>query len=96
MYISASIIPGISAPMNSLPTEASDVPSRSAIKTSMMLGGIRMPSVPTEQAVPTAKLLFYLACSIGPIESMPSRATEAPTIPVEAASRMPTSTTVTA
>ena len=96
MYITASIMPGISAPMNSLPTEASEVPKRSAISTSMMLGGIRMPKVPTEQAVPTARLLLYLACSIGPTESMPSNATEAPTMPVEAASSMPTSTTVTA
>jgi len=44
--------------MNNLPTEASEVPRRSAISTSMMLGGIRMPSVPTEQAVPTARLLL--------------------------------------
>ena len=53
-----SMMPGISAPMNSLPTDASDVPRRSAISTSMMLGGTRIPRVPTEQAVPTARDLL--------------------------------------
>ncbi len=38
------------AAVNSVPTE---IVSRSPMITSMMLGGIRMPSVPAEAMVPT-------------------------------------------
>ena len=38
--------------MNSVPTETD---RRSAIKTSMIEGGMRMPSVPDAQIVPVAK-----------------------------------------
>ena len=54
MYSPPSSTPGNSAPRNKSPTL---IAIRSAITTSMMLGGIRMPSVPTAQTVPEANRL---------------------------------------
>jgi hypothetical protein len=47
--------PGISAPMNRSPT---DTDTWSAISTSMMDGGIRMPSVPEAATTPEAMALL--------------------------------------
>ena len=52
-YIAPSIRPGKKAPKNRSPTLASGRARRSAISTSMIDGGIRMPSVPVAQLVPT-------------------------------------------
>jgi hypothetical protein len=51
MYIKPSSTPGTSAPMNRSPT---DVDTWSAISTSMIDGGIRMPSVPEAATTPDA------------------------------------------
>ena len=51
MYKPPNRSPGNTAPKNKSPT---DIAMRSAISTSMMLGGIRMPSVPTAHTVPAA------------------------------------------
>ncbi len=51
MYIRPIITPGITAPMNRSPTDSD---SWSAMMTSMMLGGIRMPSVPAPATTPEA------------------------------------------
>ncbi|MNC87258.1 hypothetical protein D3C83_29690 [compost metagenome] len=48
-YRAASVRPGMMAAENRLPTETE---SRSAITISMMLGGMRMPSVPAAAMVP--------------------------------------------
>ena len=58
------------------------------IKTSMMLGGMRMPSVPPETITPAVRDLLYFASSIGPTNSRPIETTDAPTMPVVAAKRM--------
>ena len=63
---------------------------------SMIEGGIRMPSVPEAATTPAARRLSYPASSMIGREMVASSTTEAPTMPVEAASRMPISTTAMA
>ena len=72
------------------------MPSLSAISTSMMLGGIRMPSVPTAHTVPTPSVLAYWFFSMTGRPSRASSTTEAPMMPVDAASSTPIRVTVTA
>ena len=55
MYSRPSNTPGISAPMNRSPT---DIDTWSAISTSMMDGGIRMPNVPEAATTPDAMALL--------------------------------------
>ena len=59
----------------------------------MMLGGIRMPSVPAEHTVPVATDRAYPCWSITGRPMSPSNTTDAPIIPVLAASRIPIKTT---
>ena len=54
-YMPESSSPGITAAANSAPA---DMASISAITTSMMAGGIRMPSVPADATVPRASSLL--------------------------------------
>ena len=86
MYSAPSSNPGISAPMKRSPA---DRLSRSAISTSMIDGGIRMPSVPTAPTVPAARPRSYFSLSIGGSASTASSVTEAATTPVDAASSTP-------
>ncbi len=57
-----------------------------------MEGGIICPKVPAEQMVPVASSGLYLYLSITGNEITPIATTEAPTTPVEAASKAPTNT----
>ncbi len=82
--------------MNRSPTDASGTARRSAIRTSIMEGGIRIPRVPVAHAVPTAKPLSYLFSIITGRDNMPRSTTDAPMIPVVAANRTPITMTVTA
>ena len=81
------------APVNKVPTGR---PIKSPMITSMMLGGIKIPSVPAEAIVPTAKDLLY------PLESITGKAmsvsimTDAPTMPVVAAMIVPSKVTAIA
>jgi hypothetical protein len=54
MYSRPRPTPGISAPMNRSPTETD---TWSAISTSMIDGGMRMPSVPEAATTPEATAL---------------------------------------
>ena len=51
-YINARVNPGISAPINKLPTETCII---SAIIINIILGGIRIPKVPEAAITPVAK-----------------------------------------
>ena len=93
MYRMPRIIPGNRAPINRSPT---DKLSWSAIITSMILGGIRIPRVPEAQTVPTAKGLAYPCLSMAGRDKSPRSTTDAPIIPVAAASRMPMRVTLMA
>ena len=64
--------------------------------TSIMLGGIRIPSVPAPQTVPVASALEYPCLSMAGMDSNPSSTTDAPMMPVEAANTMPITVTATA
>ena len=85
--------PGIVAAANSAPT---DVFSISPMTTSMIDGGIRMPSVPAEAMVPIASACRSPAASIGGSAISESSTTEAPTTPIGAARMVPMTMTATA
>ena len=84
------ITPGKTAAMKRSPTESA---IWSAMITSMIDGGIRIPSVP--EAATTfpspASAWNSPACIIDGSDSTPSRTTDAPMIPVEAARMIPIS-----
>ena len=86
-------MPGNNAPKNKSPTL---IAIRSAITTNIMLGGIRMPRVPTAQTVPDARRLSYPFSSMTGSPSKPKSTTDAPIIPVDAASKTPIIVTVIA
>jgi len=57
--------------------------------TSIMLGGIRIPSVPEAATVPVARLLEYPWLSMAGRDKKPNSTTEAPMMPVDAARMIP-------
>ena len=61
--------------------------------TSMMDGGMRIPSVPADAMVPTASSLLYPRSSMVGSAMSVSITTEAPTMPVVAAMIVPISVT---
>ena len=64
--------------------------------TSMILGGIKIPNVPDPQTTPTASGLLYPCFNMVGTDNSPSNTTDAPIIPVAAASMIPIRATVTA
>ena len=72
--------------MNTLPTETE---SRSAMMMSMMLGGIRMPSVPEAAMTPQDIAGLYFCLSMVGSASAVIIVTDAPMIPVMAARMVP-------
>ena len=64
--------------------------------TSMMLGGIRMPSVPDAAIVPVASSMLYLRCSMTGSAIRLIITTEAPMMPVVAARMVPITVTASA
>ena len=78
--------PGKTAPRKRSPTLMDIL---SAMSTSIMLGGISMPSVPTAQTVPVARRVSYPFSNIGGRPKRARRTTEAPIIPVVAANNKP-------
>jgi hypothetical protein len=63
-------------------------PARGPYKISIILGGIRMPRVPPAKIPPVASGMSYLYFNIVGRLSNPAMVTEAPTIPVPAASKV--------
>ena len=76
--------------MNRLPTETC---IRSAMMINMMLGGIRMPSVPEAAITPVARAWLYLWRSIVGSASAVIMVTDAPMMPVMAARIVPMTVT---
>ena len=76
--------------MNKSPTERF---SWSAMMTSIMLGGMRIPRVPEAATVPRASDLSYPCRSMMGRERTPRSTTDAPMMPVEAARMMPITAT---
>ena len=79
-------MPGTIDAANNAPTETDN---KSPMITSIMEGGIKMPSVPAEAIVPVASSLAYPRSIIDGSAIIVSMTTEAPTIPVVAAMIVP-------
>ena len=81
------------AATNRVPTER---PSRSAMMTSMMLGGISIPSVPEAAMVPVASSRLYSRSTMTGSAIRLIITTEAPMMPVVAARIVPMTVTASA
>ncbi len=87
------ITPGKTAAMNRSPTDRA---IWSAIITSMMDGGMRMPSVPEADTTPAARDGLYFCSIMDGNDKTPSNTTDAPMMPDDAARMMPIMVTVMA